>query len=187
VRYVPLTSEVYDFIIFATNTFVRPSDWYLLQHKHVEVVKEKGTKYLLLTPPQPKTVRRQSASMEVAVVVYERLRERHEKLGLAGDDDYLFFPEFKNRAYALATIRRQFEHVLEEARLKHDKQGRGRTLYSLRHTALMFRLLKGDKIDIFMLARNALTSVNQLERFYLSHAESRMKIHELQSFGKRTA
>jgi hypothetical protein len=187
VRYVPLTSEVYDFIIFATNTFVRPSDWYLLQHKHVEVVKEKGTKYLLLTPPQPKTVRRQSASMEVAVVVYERLRERHEKLGLAGDDDYLFFPEFKNRAYALATIRRQFEHVLEEARLKHDKRGRARTLYSLRHTALMFRLLKGDKIDIFMLARNALTSVNQLERFYLSHAESRMKIHELQSFGKRTA
>jgi hypothetical protein len=31
-------------------------------------------------------------------------------------------------------------------------------------------------------AQNALTSVNQLERFYLSHAESKMKIENLQSF-----
>ena len=77
--------------------------------------------------------------------------------------------------------RRQFEHVLKEAGLKLDKQGRVRTLYSLRHTALMFRLLKGDKIDIFKLAHNALTSVDQLERFYLSHTQSRMIIKELQS------
>jgi hypothetical protein len=46
----------------------------------------------------------------------------------------------------------------------------------------MFRLLKSKNIDIFMLAKNALTSVNQLERFYLSHAESKMKIENLQSF-----
>jgi hypothetical protein len=71
--------------------------------------------------------------------------------------------------------------VLEQARLKRDKQGGVRTLYFLRHTALMRRLLHGDKIDIFMLAKNALTSVDQLERFYLSHAESRTKIKELQS------
>ncbi len=71
--------------------------------------------------------------------------------------------------------------MLEEAGLKYDEQGRERTLYSLRHTALMLRLLKGDKIDIFTLAHNALTSVDQLERFYLSHAESRMKIEALQS------
>ena len=96
--------------------------------------------------------------MDVAVVVYERLRARHEKAGLVSDDDYVFFPEFKNREYALATLRRQFEHVLKEARLKLDKQARARTLYSLRHTALMFRLLKGDKIDIFKLAHNALTA-----------------------------
>ena len=111
VRYVPLTEELYDFIIFATNVFVRPSDLKLLQHKHVEVVKEARAKYLLITPPKSKTVQRESASMEVAVVVYERLRARHEKAGLAGDDDYVFFPELKNREYALATLRRQFEYV----------------------------------------------------------------------------
>ena len=158
VRYVPLTDELYDFIIFATNVFVRLSDLKLLQHKHVQVVREKTAKYLLITPPDSKTAQRESASMDVAVVVYERLRARHEKAGLVSDDDYVFFPEFKNREYALATLRRQFEHVLKEARLKLDKQARARTLYSLRHTALMFRLLKGDKIDIFKLAHNALTA-----------------------------
>ena len=185
VRGAPLTEELYDFIIFATNVFVRPSDLKLLQHKHVEVVKEPRAKYLLITPPKSKTVQRESASMEVAVVVYERLRARHEKAGLAGDDDYVFFPELKNREYALATLRRQFEYVLEEAGLKHDRKGRGRTLYSLRHTALMFRFLKGDNINVYDLAKNALTSVDQLERFYLSHAQSRMKIQQLQSFAPK--
>ena len=69
---------------------------------------------------------------------------------MASDDDYVFFPELKNREYALATLRRQFEHVLEGGRAEAStEQGRVRTLYSLRHTALMFRLLKGDNIDIF--------------------------------------
>src|SRR6476620_6880524 len=119
VRGVPLTEELYDFIIFGTNVFVRPSDLKLLQHKHVEIVKEPGAKCLLITPPKLKTVHRESVSMEVAVVVYERLRARHEKVGLASDDDYVFFPELKNREYALATLRRQFEYMLEKAGLKH--------------------------------------------------------------------
>jgi hypothetical protein len=46
----------------------------------------------------------------------------------------------------------------------------------------MFRFLKGDNINIYDLAKNALTSVDQLERFYLSHAQSKMKIQQLQSF-----
>jgi len=182
VRYVPLDEEIYDFIIFHTNVFVRPSDIKNLKHKHVTIMREKKTEYLLITPPNSKTVNRESASMKVAVVVYERLKERHAKENLDGDDDYVFFPQFRNREYALATLRRQFEFVLKEANLKFDKQDKPRTIYSLRHTALMFRLLKSQNLDIFMLAKNALTSVDQLERFYLSHAESRMKIENLQSF-----
>ena len=190
VRYVPLTEEIYDFIIFATNVFVRLSDIKLLKHKHVQVIKEKNTRgkkgsnYLAIMPPKSKTAERESVSMEVAVAVYERLRGRHEKAGLASDDDYVFFPEMENREYALATMRRQFEFVLEQAGLRLDKLDRPRTLYSLRHSALMFRLLKGD-VDIHVLAHNALTSVDQLERFYLSHFESRMKVKQLQSFKNR--
>jgi hypothetical protein len=50
---------------------------------------------------------------------------------------------------------------------------------------LMFRFLKGNNINVYDLAKNALTSVDQLERFYLSHAQSRMKIQQLQSFAPK--
>jgi hypothetical protein len=182
VRYVPLDKEINDFIIFSVNVFVRPSDIKHLKHKHVSVVRTDKTHYLSITPPNSKTVNRESVSMKRAVSVYERLKKRHAEDDLANDDDYVFFPQYRNREYALQTLRRQFEFVLEQANLKYDKNDKPRTIYSLRHTALMFRLLKSENIDIFMLARNALTSVSQLERFYLSHAESRMKIENLQSF-----
>jgi hypothetical protein len=74
---------------------------------------------------------------------------------------------------------------VNEAQLKYDRFDNPRTLYSLRHSALMFRLLNSEQPDIFFLARNALTSVQQLERFYLSHIESRMKIESLHSFKRR--
>jgi hypothetical protein len=45
----------------------------------------------------------------------------------------------------------------------------------------MLRLLNGDNVDLLMLARNAGTSVDQLERFYLSHADPAMKVENLHS------
>ena len=53
----------------------------------------------------------------------------------------------------------------------------GSATYSLRHYALQTRLNKSDgKVNIYDLARNAGTSVNQLERFYLK----RMKVSKKQ-------
>jgi len=184
VRYVPLDEEIWDFIVFNVNVFVRLSDLKLLKHRHVQMVEDDTSRYLIISPIRSKTVDRDSASMEAAVDVYKRLLERHRAKGFGKQDDYVFFPQYPNREYALQTLRRQFEFVLESAELKLDARGRARTIYSLRHSALMFRLLNGENVDIFFLARNALTSVNQLERFYLSHAESRMKIENLQSFKK---
>ena len=42
-----------------------------------------------------------------------------------------------------------------------------RSVYSLRHTAISFRLLMGD-VDAYTLARNARTSTEVIERFYAS-------------------
>ena len=83
---------------------------------------------------------------------------------------------------AYERMRDSFEKLLEETGLAEDQYGRKRVIYSLRHTALMLRLLNGDNVDHLMLARNAGTSVNQLERFYLSHVEATMKVGNLQSF-----
>ena len=46
------------------------------------------------------------------------------------------------------------------------------TPYALRHYSLQTRLLKSKgKVNIFNLAKNAGTSVEQLERFYLKNLE----------------
>ena len=62
--------------------------------------------------------------------------------------------------------------------------GQTRTIYSLRHTAMTFRLLYGGKIDLLTLARNARTSVQMIERFYASNLTAEMNIDLLQ--GKRS-
>lgn len=78
-----------------------------------------------------------------------------------------------------------FKALLKECHSEFDEFGNKRTIYSLRHTALMLRLLHGDNVDRLMLARNAGTSVDQFERFYLSHADPAMKVGNLQSYKPR--
>ena len=182
VRRLVFTYEFYDFLIFSVNVFVRISDIKMLQNKHIKIIEKREIKGLRIIPPNSKTVDRPSMSMEVAMPVYRRLLERHEKLGLSGPNDYVFYPEHKNRAYALNVIRRLFDHLLQQTNLKKDANGIARTLYSLRHTALMFRYLYGQKFDIYTLAQNALTSVGVLEKFYLSHGVSEKKLADLLRF-----
>ena len=60
-----------------------------------------------------------------------------------------------------------------------------RSVYSLRHTAICMRIiLSHGKVNIFNLAKNAGTSVEQIERFYAKHLPlSREMAKNLQSFG----
>jgi integrase len=114
--------------------------------------------------------------MPEAIEVWKRIIERD------GDpEQFLFLKQYQNRETAKERMDDLFKALLREARLENDEFGIKRTLYSLRHTALMLRLINGQNIDIFMLAKNAGTSVNQLERFYLSHADPAMKVENLHS------
>jgi hypothetical protein len=81
-------------------------------------------------------------------------------------------------------MRRQFEKILSEANLKRSATGESRTLYSLRHTAIMFRLTMGDHIDLLSLARNARTSVDMIERFYARPLQGEMNVDKIQSMRK---
>ncbi|MEJ1934998.1 hypothetical protein WDZ92_32780, partial [Nostoc sp. NIES-2111] len=185
VRRLKFDSEFADFIFFALNSFVRLSDLKDLRVKHTKP-EGQGTDnmYIELFPPHSKTVQRSSVTMQLAVRPYFSLLDRHSTIGLAGPDNYLFYPQYENRTYMMEVVRRLFDKVLVDSKTKKDKWGRSRTLYSLRHTALMNRFLYGDNIDIHLLAMNALTSVEMLEKFYLSHAASKMRLQELQSFRK---
>jgi hypothetical protein len=60
-----------------------------------------------------------------------------------------------------------FNTVLDEQKLKFDREGQRRTQYSLRHTYICLRLMEGA--DIYQIAKNCRTSVKMIEDFYASH------------------
>ena len=103
-----------------------------------------------------------------------------------GKDDFVFFPHLLNRDFALQTMRRQFDEILSVADLKNSPTGEPRTLYSLRHTAIMFRLTLGGNVDLLTLARNARTSVEMIERFYARPLQAEMNVEKIQSMRQST-
>ena len=179
-RRMRFTQELHNLILFMVNTYVRPSDIKVLKHSHVAVVRKDNT-YLRLSPPTTKKHNKPFISMPIAVEVYERQREYQAERKLAKDDDYVFMPEHRNRDYAYVQLVRLFYHLLEVTDLRLDAKSTVRTLYSLRHTAIMFRITKGDNIDWNTLAQNARTSAEMITRFYGSHYQNEMNVAKLQS------
>lgn len=175
--------EVYDFIVFMVHTFLRPSEWKQLVHRHIRVEDEGGLNpHLVISVPNAKTNHRDSISMPIAVDVYRRMQARH---GTA--DDHLFFNAIRDRDYAQRRMGEMFKEVVHKAGLEKDAYGQEHSTYSLRHTALSFRLLKGDSIGLNVLAANARTSVDMLERFYVSHLKPEMMVQQLQSMRPQLA
>ncbi|PUE18208.1 hypothetical protein B9Z38_03840 [Limnohabitans sp. MMS-10A-160] len=168
-------------IRFMVNSFVRPGDIRQLKHKHVQVVRSEST-YLRLTLPETKKHDAPVVTLRPAVQVYEVALARAQAKGLGGPDDYVFLPGETDRVYALAVLGFWFKWVMREAGVATvDVLGRDRTLYCLRHTSIMFRLLYGQGIDMLTLARNARTSVQMIERFYASALDGEMNVAMLQS------
>ena len=75
----------------------------------------------------------------------------------------------------------QFDALLDLLDMKNSPQGEPRTIYSLRHSSIMFRLLYGASIDTLKLARNARTSPEMIDRFYAAPLMGEMAIQELQA------
>lgn len=183
VHYSTITDEMRFFITFMVNTFLRPSpDARDLKHKNIEIVEKKDERYLLITTESSKTSNRPVVSMEAGIGIYKDIVAFHKKNNRPTDkEDYVFLPEFKNRNTAYQNIQRMFKTILREAELEYSPHGEKRSVYSLRHTAISFRLLMGD-VDAYTLARNARTSTEVIERFYASHLSNQQLVKKLQSF-----
>jgi len=167
-------AEMYDFIVFMIHTFLRPSEWKMLQNKHIRFLQQDGIEQLVISVPNPKTLRAgghiDSTSTEIAAEVYRnRLLMRND-----GANDYLFLNEIKDRDYAGDRMSSMFKFVVERANLKRDRYGQKHTTYSLRHSALCYQILKTEGRDLFGLAKNARTSVLMLEKFYLTDLSPQM-------------
>lgn len=162
---------------FMVYTFIRPSDIKTIKHKHIELKREqtdnRDYEYLWMPIPETKKHSKALLSMPKAAYYYNKLVELKSKQGIVIDgEDYLFQPEQLNRDYAYKKLARQFDAVMKTAELKLSKDGDNRTLYSLRHTSLMYRLKYGEEISPIKLANNARTSVEMLTRFYLPQLEN---------------
>jgi integrase len=181
-RNLSLAPDMAWVIRFMVNSFVRPGDLRQLKHKHVQVVRGKDSLYLRLTLPETKRHDTPMVTLRPAVHVYEAVLAHGQSLGYGGPEDYVFLPGETDRGYALAVLGFWFKWVMREAGVAPaDALGRLRTLYCLRHTSIMFRLLYGQGIDMLTLARNARTSVQMIERFYASALDGEMNVAMLQS------
>ncbi len=165
---------------FMVYTFLRPGDIRQLKNKHIEIISGKFN-YLRLTPPEIKRHKAPTVSLPQAVNIYKTILQHHTAQGYGKPEDYVFFPEEKNRLRALNTIGWLFNWIMNSLGLKEGPHGADRSFYSLRHTAITFRLIFGGNIDLLTLARNARTSVEMIEKFYASTLSAEMNIQLLHS------
>ncbi len=183
IRGVETTDELYDLILFVTHSFVRPTTTELYALRHADIQIADKPKRLLLTVRNGKTGYRIANSLGAAVSVYQRIKQRNPN---AKGEDYLFLPNYPNRQTAARIIQRQFNQALEIAGIKFDPYtNQDHSVYSLRHTAICMRIiLSHGQVNVFNLAKNAGTSVEQIERFYARNLPlSAEMARNLQTFG----
>jgi integrase len=146
--------QLHDYVLFMANTGLRPDEANRLQYRDVEIVEDEETEEtILLIQVRGKRGVGYCKSTANAVFPFERLLKRN----LPKPDD-LIFPG--NHVI-------MFNNILDEEKLKFDREGNRRTAYSLRHTYICIRLMEGA--DIYQIAKNCRTSVEMIEKYYASH------------------
>ena len=182
IRKIKITRELVELILFMTNSFIRPTDIKNMQHKHVEEDERDGHKYLRLTLPTSKKHDKPIVTQRMAIKVYNRLTAYNKQQGWGiGANDFVFLPNASTRDYALKILQMQFDALLTNLDLAEGLKGEKRTIYSLRHTCIMYRLLYGEHIDILTLARNARTSQEMIDKFYASQLTGEDNVGMIQS------
>ncbi|NBU42571.1 MAG: site-specific integrase [Betaproteobacteria bacterium] len=185
-RGVVVTLEFKYLVQFMVNSFIRPGDLRVLKHEHVQLMKNpqaklaRDKKFLLLKHPATKTTDQEVVTMPAASGIYQDLLAFQELKGMAKSSDFVFYPEYKNRQTMIAVAGRIFSHAIKRAKL--EQEGEKHTLYSLRHTAIMYRLLLGKNVSTLELARNARTSQAMIDKHYASRLTPLMAIDSIHSF-----
>ena len=188
VQGIAITDEMKFLIQFMVNAFIRPSDLRVLKHKHVVHKKDGKIEWLELNHPATKTTATAVQAMPVSVHIYRNLMEYRKKVNRKVTlDDYVFFPEYgeKQRDKVMQIVAKLFKRIVAETdiEMKTDKK---LTLYSLRHTAIMFRLTIGQ-VDTLSLARNARTSQAMIDKFYAAHLTTNQVRKQLHAFPEKSS
>jgi integrase len=173
--------QLHDYVLFATNTGLRPDEAMRLQFRDVTVIEDEGSGQTILEiEVRGKRGVGYCKSTAGAVRPFERLKTRTRPDGGPGRSGSrtasiakgewhepgptdLLFPKWP---------RDLFNAILDEEKLRTDRDGRPRTAYSLRHTYICLRLLEGA--DIYQIAKNCRTSVEMIEKYYAAHLKTQL-------------
>lgn len=151
--------QLHDYVLFMANTGLRPDEAARLEFRDVVIVEDDATRETILEiEVRGKRGVGYCKSTAGAVRPFERLLKRNA-------------PEPSDRLFP-ANHRDLFNTILNEEKLKFDRDGNRRTAYSLRHTYICFRLMEGA--DIYQIAKNCRTSVEMIEKFYATHIKTHL-------------
>ena len=170
--------QLHDYVLFMANTGLRPDEALRLQFRDIEIVDDTSTnKTILEIQVRGKRGVGYCKSMPGAVEPFRRLRERPRPVSAAlaeGEEDKIVQKvgavSVKPKPTDLVFPKTHHEllnDILDEEKLKFDREGQRRTAYSLRHTYISMRLMEGA--DIYQIAKNCRTSVEMIEKYYASH------------------
>jgi len=155
--HVRLAQQLHDKVLFMANTGIRPDEANWLEYRDVEIVEYNATgETIIEIEVRCKRGVGYCKSTTGAVRPFERMVERNQ-------------PEPTDRLFPV-DHKKQFNRILDDEGLKEDRQGNRRTLYSLRHSYISFRLLEGA--DIYQIAKNCRTSVEMIEKHYAVHLKN---------------
>jgi integrase len=136
---------------------LRPDEAARLEFRDVAIVTDEATgERILEIEVRGKRGVGYCKSMTGAVMPFQRLQKRNK-------------PEPADKIFG-PTNRDLLNAILDELKLKFDRDGNRRTAYSLRHTYICLRLMEGA--DIYQIAKNCRTSVEMIETFYASHIKN---------------
>jgi integrase len=169
--------DLHDLVLFMANTGLRPDEVRRIEFRDVKVVEDRATKETILEiDVRGKRGVGFCKSTHGAVHPFERVLKRRSP-----QITDLVFPVMHTEL---------FNTVLDEQKLKFDREGQRRTQYSLRHTYICLRLMEGA--DIYQIAKNCRTSVKMIEDFYAAHIKdlldtASINVRRPRSYRKREA
>ena len=163
-----ITEEMRHFAIFMVGSMLRPtvSEIYSLRFADIEVKELKDTNYLefaINRKNRPMIVQ----TLPTSYYAYEDIVERRPR---HAPEDYLFAPQYENRRTAMRYMSNMFAQALRELNMNKGKLGEDRTLYSLRHTSLIFNLSQPN-VDLLDIARRADTSMKMIQDYYYPQSQ----------------
>jgi site-specific recombinase XerD len=119
VRNLPITLQMKYLIQFMVNSFIRPSDLRVIKHRHVKKMVDGKEKWLSLNHPATKTNANEVQAMPATVGIYEKLCTQLTAENLSTKpDDFIFFPDIKNRNRAMEVISRQFKEIVDASKIE---------------------------------------------------------------------